>query len=695
MARPFDLDPLFRALTTLPGVGPKNAKLFEKLIGGTKVVDLLWHRPVDFVDRRFSPKLKDAPNGAIATLEIRVEKHTPAARRGLPYRVRGTDSTGAIDVVFFNANKEWINKQLPVGEVRIISGKVEYYQGTAQMVHPDVIAKPEERATLQTVEPIYPLTAGLTNKTVGKAMDGALSMVSPLPEWLDPAYKKKNNWPDWDISVDALHNPTSEKGILPDHPARQRLAYDEFLANQLALALMRRSVRKLNGRVWHNDGHLRKKVIASLPFALTGAQERAIAEIDTEMHEPIRMLRLLQGDVGSGKTIVAVLAMLNAVECGAQAAIMAPTEILARQHALSVQPWLEAAGVPYVVLTGRDKGKIRKEILDQIALGDAKIVIGTHALFQDGVDFADLGLAVIDEQHRFGVHQRLKLSSKNKGTDVLVMTATPIPRTLTLTAYGDMEVSRLDEKPPGRKPIDTRLLPKEKVEAMIDSLAGQMQNGARIYWVCPLVEESEKLDLEAVEERYDILKDRFGDKVGLIHGRLKPDEKDDVMAKFARGDLSILVATTVIEVGVNVPEATIMVIEQAERFGLAQLHQLRGRVGRGGDKSFCFLVYASNLSMAAKERLKMMRETEDGFLIAEKDLELRGGGEILGTRQSGLPSFRLADLSAHAELLATARDDTKLILSKDPDLASDRGKALKTLLYLFEQDQAITTLRAG
>ncbi len=695
MPRPFDLDPLFRALTALPGVGPKNARLFEKMIGGGKVVDLLWHKPADFVDRRFSPKIKDAPNGVVATLEVRVEKHVPNTRRGLPYRVRCTDGTGAIDLVFFNAHKDWINKQLPLGSVMLVSGKVEYYQGVAQMVHPDGIAKPEDRASLQTVEPVYPLTAGLTNKAVRKAVMGALEMATPLPEWQDAAFKQKNKWPDWHKAVEALHHPASEKGVLPGHPARQRLAYDEFLANQLALALMRRAARKVHGRAWPNDGHLRKRVLSALPFDLTGAQKRSIEEIDKDMHEPLRMIRLLQGDVGSGKTIVAVMAMLNVVECGAQAAIMAPTEILARQHAESVRPWLDAADVPYVILTGRDKGKARKEILEQIADGRARVIIGTHALFQEDVAFSDLGLAVIDEQHRFGVHQRLKLSSKTKGTDVLVMTATPIPRTLTLTAYGDMEVSRLDEKPPGRKPIDTRLIPKEKVEEMIESLTAPLQKGARIYWVCPLVEESEMLDLEAATERCDILKARFGDRVGLVHGRLKPEEKDDVMAKFAHGDLSILVATTVIEVGVNVPEASIMVIEHAERFGLAQLHQLRGRVGRGSAKSFCFLLYTGPLGEAAKERLKMMRETEDGFLIAEKDLELRGGGEILGTRQSGLPTFRLADLSAHAELLAAARDDTKLILSKDPELETDRGKALKTLLYLFEQDQAIANLRAG
>ncbi len=695
MSRPFELDPLFRAVTTLPGVGPKNGKLFEKLTGGGKVLDLLFHKPVDFIDRRFSPELKDAPNGKIATLEVRIEKHMPAARRGLPSRVKATDGTGSIDIVFFNANKEWIAKQLPIGEVRLISGKVEHYQGQAQMVHPDMIGKPDERAAIETIEPIYPLTAGLTNKTTRKAVQGALGLLPKLPEWLDSAHKTKNKWPDWHKGMEALHNPTSTAGLSPAHPARSRLAYDELLANQLALALVRLHQRKQNGRAWKNDGHLRKKILESLPFDLTGAQKRAIDDIDKDMHEPLRMLRLIQGDVGSGKTIVAALAMMNVIECGAQAAIMAPTEILARQHEVSFGEWLDKAGVSHVTLTGRNKGKERQEILERIASGEAQVVIGTHALFQESIEFKDLGLAVIDEQHRFGVHQRLQLSQKSKGTDVLVMTATPIPRTLTLTAYGDMEVSRIDEKPPGRKPVDTRLIPKEKVEAMIDAVAGQIQKGAQVYWVCPLVEESEKLDLEAAEARYDVLKERFGAQVGLVHGRLKADEKDLVMNAFARGDIKILVATTVIEVGVNVPNASIMVIEQAERFGLSQLHQLRGRVGRGNTKSFCFLVYAAGIGKTAKERLRMMRETEDGFLIAEKDLELRGGGEILGTRQSGMPEFKLADITAHGDLLVAARDDTKLILSKDEHLESDRGKALKTLLYLFEQDQAITRLRAG
>ncbi|HPD82719.1 MAG: ATP-dependent DNA helicase RecG [Alphaproteobacteria bacterium] len=695
MPRPFELDLLFKATTTLPGVGPKTAPLIEKLVGGGKVLDILFHKPVDFIDRRFSPKIKEAPNGKIATLEVRIEKHNFAARRGLPTRVKATDGTGAIDIIFFNANKDWITKQLPIGDVRLISGKVEYYQGQAQMVHPDMVEKPENRAVIETVEPIYPLTAGITNKTIRKAIHGALEITPKLPHWLDETHQKKNKWPEWHKAIEILHTPTNAADLSPNHPARERLAYDELLANQLSLALVRLHQKKQNGRAWKNDGHLRQKILDTLPFDLTAAQQRAIKDIDDDMHAPLRMLRLIQGDVGSGKTIVAALAMMNVIECGAQAAIMAPTEILARQHEESFSAWLNTAGVKYVTLTGRNKGKERQNILDEIASGEAQVVIGTHSLFQETIEFKDLGLAVIDEQHRFGVHQRLSLSQKSKGTDVLVMTATPIPRTLTLTAYGDMEVSRIDEKPPGRKLIDTRLLPKEKVETMIDAIARQIEKGARAYWVCPLVEDSEVLDLQAAEARYDVLRERFGALVGLVHGRMKADEKDLVMNAFARGEIKILVATTVIEVGVNVPEANIMVIEQAERFGLSQLHQLRGRVGRGAAKSFCFLVYASGLGKTAKERLRIMRETEDGFIIAEKDLELRGGGEILGTRQSGMPTFRLADITAHSDLLIAARDDTKLILQRDEHLEGKRGKALKTLLYLFEQDQAITRLRAG
>ena len=615
LMRPFALDTISRALTTLPGVGPRNAKFLEKLVGGPKVMDLLWHAPIDIIDRRFTPSVKDAPAGKVATLTVRVDKHLPSARRNLPYRIQCSDDTASITLVYFHARKDWLEKLFPIGQTVIISGKIEFYQGQAQMPHPDAVGTEEDRAQIQTVEPIYPLTSGITNNTLRKAIGAALTNVPVLDEWLDPAYKKREKWPDWHDAIKALHAPPGPNGLEPEHPSRMRLAYDEFLAGQLALALVRHREQRKKGRAFNGDNSLRNKLLETIPFSLTGAQQRTLQEIYTDMKSELAMLRLIQGDVGSGKTIVAALAMLAAVECGTQAALMAPTEILARQHAENLGELFDACGVRHVTLTGRDKGKNREVLLQQIRSGAAQIVIGTHSLFQESIEFSDLGLAVVDEQHRFGVHQRIQLSSKSKATDVLVMTATPIPRTLTLTSYGDMDVSRIDEKPPGRKPIDTRLIPAEKLDDMVDGLARQIQKGERIYWVCPLVEESEFMDVAAAQERYEILQPRFGERVGLIHGRMKPNEKDTVMEKFIKGELDILVATTVIEVGVNVPEATIIVIEHAERFGLAQLHQLRGRVGRGSDKSYCFLVYKGPLSQTAKERLSIMRDTEDGFII--------------------------------------------------------------------------------
>lgn len=693
--RPFLLDPLFRAVSTLPGVGPKSVKLYEKLTGGTKILDLLLHKPIDLIERIEAESIVQAPVGPIVQLQLIVDHHTPSPRRSQPYRIRCLDKSGFIDLVFFNAHSAYLEKQYPPQATVIVSGKIEDFRGKKQIIHPDLLGQSGSDEPPEKFEVVYPLTAGLTTKQLRKSILAALPMIPALPEWEDTAHKKKMTWPDFKTALTKLHTPENETDLEASSPTRQRLAYDELLANQLTLSVMRNRQRKMNGRKFETTGPLRKKLVNIIPFSLTKAQQEVIREIDADMAAPSRMLRLLQGDVGSGKTIVAAIAMMNAVDSGTQAAIMAPTEILARQHAESFAPLLEPLGIRCVTLTGRDKGKAREKILAEIADGTAKVVIGTHALFQDTVAFNDLGLAVIDEQHRFGVHQRLQLSSKTKGMDVLVMTATPIPRTLALTAYGDMEVSRITEKPPGRKPVDTRLIPQDKLGDMIEGVARQIKDGVRAYWVCPLVEESEILDLAAAEDRYLMLQQRFGDKVGLIHGRMKPVEKDQVMEKFIAGDISILVATTVIEVGVNVPAASIMIIEHAERFGLAQLHQLRGRVGRGDKQSYCFLIYVSPLGETAKERLGIMRQTEDGFLIAEKDMQLRGMGEILGTQQSGLPEFRLADLSAHADLLLTARDDANLIIDRDPELKSERGEALRALLYLFERDQAIAYLRSG
>ncbi|TAL39404.1 MAG: ATP-dependent DNA helicase RecG [Alphaproteobacteria bacterium] len=693
-ARPFVLDPLFQSTKAVPGVGPRMTKLLEK-VAGPCVSDLFWHLPVGVIDRRYAPNLRAAQADKVATVTVRVEAHFPPKRDGLPYKVKCTDGSGWLDLMFFNAKGDYLEVQLPVGETRIVSGRLEFYNGYLQMPHPDYIVTEEQRGQIPAIEPVYPLTAGLTQKVSLKIMRAALSRIPVLDEWLDPAHQQREHWPRWHEAIQQAHNPQDEADLSPKHPARMRLAYDELLANQLTMALTRQNHKRQKGRALAGDDALFQKALAALSFELTGSQKTAVEEIRADMRQGMRMHRLLQGDVGSGKTAVAFLAMAHAAGSGCQSVIMAPTEILARQHEKNIRGFAEKCGLRVVTLTGRDKGKIRKEILEQIADGSAHIVIGTHALFQEDVIFKDLALAVIDEQHRFGVHQRLLLSEKGATADVLVMTATPIPRTLTLTVYGDMDVSRLTEKPAGRQPIDTRLVTDERISEVVEALQRKIEQKDRIYWVCPLVEESEKLDLAAAEERFLHLQQRYGQRVGLLHGRMKPAEKDKVMEAFAHGELDILVSTTVIEVGVDVPEATVMVIEHAERFGLSQLHQLRGRIGRGSGKSICILLWNPKVGEIAKKRLATIRDSEDGFFISEQDLKLRGAGEVLGTRQSGLPEFRLAHPEFHSDLIATAYDDARLILDRDPGLLSPRGIALRTLLYLFERDTAIKYLRSG
>jgi ATP-dependent DNA helicase RecG len=624
-----------------------------------------------------------------------VDQHFPPKTRGLPYKILCFDDSGSLTMVFFHGRPDYLLKILPEGEQRVISGTIESYGDGIQMPHPDHVVELKDRKTIEAVEPVYPLTQGLSLKVISKAIKGALELVPELTEWLDGPYLAKQKWPSWNEALVTAHAPTDETDLEPETLARQRLAYDELLANQLALALVRKHMRKQAGRTIKGTGELKQKVISALPFELTISQNEAVRDITEDMGSEGRMHRLLQGDVGSGKTVVALLSMLHAVESGAQAAILAPTEILARQHLATIEPLAEAAGVKVALLTGREKGKTRAPILEGFANGEISLAIGTHAIFQEGVEFNDLALAVIDEQHRFGVHQRLALTSKGRAVDVLVMTATPIPRTLTLTAYGDMEVSRLTEKPAGRLPIDTRTVAIDRLDEVVQGVTRALKEGAKIYWVCPLVEESEKIDLAAAEDRHAHLQAVFGERAGLVHGKMKGKEKDAVMEAFSNGNVDILVATTVIEVGVDVPAATIMVIEHAERFGLAQLHQLRGRIGRGSEKSTCIMMFPERLTETARKRLEIMRETEDGFVIAEEDLRLRGAGELLGTRQSGLPEFRLADLAVHAELIATARDDAKLILEMDPELESERGQNLRVLLYLFERDAAVKFLRSG
>jgi ATP-dependent DNA helicase RecG len=693
-ARPDILFPLFAEVTALSGVGPRIAKLIARL-AGPRVVDLLWHLPGGLIDRRFSPKVAEAPDGRIATITVTIDAHFPPPVKRRPYKVACSDDSGSLQLVFFHGHADYLAKTLPIGQTRVVSGRIERFGKEIQMVHPDHMVTVAERSTLPTLEPVYPLTEGLTAKPLAKAIRASLERAPDLDEWIDLAYLKQQQWQDWRAALRAAHAPDGEAALDASGPDRARLAFDELLANQLAIALVRAHQKRSPGRPLTGDGGLRRLVAAVLPYEFTVSQGLAIEQIVADMATPRRMLRLLQGDVGSGKTVVALFAMLVAVEAGAQAAIMAPTEILARQHYDVLAPLASAAGITIECLTGRNKGRKREAILAGFAGGQTKIAVGTHALFSDDVEFHHLGLAVIDEQHRFGVHQRLTLGAKNQSAHMLVMTATPIPRTLMLTAYGDMDVSKLTEKPSGRKPIDTRALPLSRLNEVVEAAHRAMNEGAKVYWVCPLVEDSESLDLAAASERYEALKSQFGDRVGLVHGRMKGPEKDAVMAAFSEGAIDLLVATTVIEVGVDVRRATVMVIEHAERFGLAQLHQLRGRIGRSDRASTCLLLYAAPLGETARARIEILRDTDDGFRIAEEDLRLRGAGEVLGTRQSGMPDFRLADLAVHGELLAASRDDARLILARDPRLESKRGAALKILLYLFERDAAVKYLRSG
>ncbi len=700
--RPAILDPLFSPVSGLPGVGPKISELFVKLLGretpdDCRVIDLLFHAPTSLIDRRNQPGIARAPQGAIVTITARVDRHQapPRGNRNVPYRVFLHDETGELTLVFFRGQAAWLEKQLPIDEEVTVSGKVDWFNGRASMVHPDYIVRASEGENLPLVEPIYPLTAGLSPKTLRKIIEAALPRMPELPEWIDLALAQKHGLPTIRDSFHMLHEPRDTSDIDPQTAARRRLAYDEFFAGQLSLALVRQRLRKVAGQPVHATGKISGKVLQNLPFSPTKSQTEAVADVLKDMAGEERMLRLLQGDVGSGKTLVALLSMAAVIESGGQAVLMAPTEILARQHHATISKFAAAAGLSVEVLTGRTKGREREDILERIASGEAQIVIGTHALFQDSVNYKNLMLAVVDEQHRFGVHQRLRLTAKGISPHMLVMTATPIPRTLVLAAFGDMDVSKLTEKPAGRKPITTITIPTERTGEIVGRLKSALAEGKKAYWICPLVEESEEVDLMSVEERHATLVSALGPGIGLIHGRMSGPEKDAVMLAFKSGELRLLVATTVVEVGVDVPDATIMVIEHAERFGLAQLHQLRGRVGRGDEASTCILLYKGPLGETGHARLSIMRDTEDGFRIAEEDLKLRGEGEILGTRQSGTPGFRIASIEAHADLLEIARKDAAYLIERDPDLTSERGEAVRTLLYLFRRDEAIRFLRAG
>ena len=701
--RPPLLNPLFAPVTSLPGVGPKQDKLLRYLLGRDdtpRLVDLLLHLPSQVIDRRSRPKIRDAAPGTVVTLDVTVDRHRPPPPRNAraPYLVYASDDTGDVVLTYFRSPPGFVEKLLPVGAKRFVSGTLQIYDGMPQIVHPDRVVDEAAFAKLSGIDPVYPLTEGLALGALKRAIAQALAKLPELPEWISPEVIRRCHFPPIREALARVHQPLELTDILPDGPFWSRLAFDELLAGQLALALVRAQLRRPAGNRHAGDGHLRNKIIDALPYALTASQRQALAAIADDLRQPLRMLRLLQGDVGSGKTVVALLAAAAVAEAGKQAALMAPTEILARQHIKTVAPLAERAGLRVEILTGREKGKERRDILSRLEAGEIDLLVGTHALIQDDVIFKALALAVVDEQHRFGVRERLALTAKGEAVDVLVLSATPIPRTLVLTYFGDMDVSELREKPAGRQPIDTRAVPDSRLEEVMDAVGRALKAGKLVYWICPLVEESEAEGtdhLTNATKRFESLQKRFGDKVGLVHGQMKGADKDRVMAQFAAHEIGLLVATTVVEVGVDVPAATIMVIENAERFGLAQLHQLRGRIGRGTEASTCLLLYHEPLNEMGKARLKVIRETTDGFRIAEEDLRLRGEGDVLGVRQSGLPGYRIARSDVHAQLIAQARDEALRIMKGSPRLQGERGEALRCLLYLFERDEAIPLIGAG
>jgi ATP-dependent DNA helicase RecG len=698
--RPALLNPLFAPVTTLAGVGPKQDRLFRYLLGRDetpRLVDLLLHLPASVIDRRARPKIRDVAPGTVVTLEVTVDRHRPTPSRNAraPHLVYASDDTGDVVLTYFRAQPGYVEKLLPVGSKRYVSGTAQMYDGTLQITHPDRVVDEAGFAKLSGIDPVYPLTEGLALGSLRRAIAQALQKLPELPEWISPEIVRRCKFPPIAEALNRVHVPVELTDILPDGPFWSRLAFDELLAGQLALALVRAQLRRPAGDRNAGDGHLRNKIIDALPYALTSSQREAAAAIAEDLRQPVRMLRLLQGDVGSGKTVVALLAAAAVAEVGKQAALMAPTEILARQHIKTITPLAERAGLRVAILTGREKGKERRDILARLAGGEIDFLVGTHALIQDDVDFKALALAVVDEQHRFGVRERLALTAKGDAVDVLVLSATPIPRTLVLTYFGDMDVSELREKPAGRQPIDTRAVAASRIHEVMDAIGRALDKGRLVYWIVPLVEESETVNLTDAQARFESLRERFGDKVGLVHGKMRGPEKDRVMAQFAAAEIGLLVATTVVEVGVDVPAASIMVIENAERFGLAQLHQLRGRIGRGSEASTCVLLYKEPLNEMSTARLKVIRETTDGFRIAEEDLRLRGEGDVLGIRQSGLPGYRVARSEVHGQLITQARDEALRIMKDNPKLKGERGEALRVLLYLFERDEAVPLIGAG
>ena len=693
--RPSELFHLFGDLNNLSGIGPKTV-INLKNLSIEKPRDFLFNLPFSVLDRLPVSSIRGVPASKIVTVEVLVKAHKIGRSRASAHRVTVQDTEVSFQLVFFNARKEYLESLLPVGERRVISGKLEFYDNIPQIVHPHHVMKINEEKAIVRFEPVYPLTSGVSQKLMFGTINGLLEKLPKLGEWIDHELLKIKGWPSWQDALKSAHCPVSADGASNTNPARLRLAFDELFSHQLSLSIARNKIKRSKGKENISTGIFQTKVLNNLPFKFTEDQKLSIRDILDDLKKPERMNRLLQGDVGSGKTIVAFIGLIAAVEAGGQGAIMAPTEILARQHFETLLPLAEKAGISLSLLTGRDKGNSRRSKLAALKDGETNIIIGTHALFQADVVFQDLRFAVVDEQHRFGVNQRLELGKKGSVVDLLIMTATPIPRSLALAQYGDMDISIIKQKPPGRKPINTALISDMRIDEVVDKLKKSIAKGAQAYWVCPLIEESEVLHYTAAERRFEQLRAKLGEGVvELVHGKMSSETKDKIMDRFVSGNTKLLVATTVIEVGVNVPLANIMVVENAEKFGLAQLHQLRGRVGRGSNQSTCLLLYKEPLNISSRKRLSILRETEDGFKISEVDLNLRGSGDAIGTAQSGLPRFRMANIDIIEMLMETAHQQARYLLAKDPNLETPQGKAARNLLWLMDQDKSIQLITVG
>ena len=671
---------IFEDVSKIKGVG-KKLSIYLKKKKIEKVNDLLWDLPYSFTDRTEIVSLNKLEIGKIVTAKVKVIKYNFPRIRNLPNKIKCKDEFGEIDLVFFNSREGYIRKVLPINEWVVISGKIGFFGNKYQITNPDYITKIDNLDYVNKIIPKYTLTEGLTEKTYRKIIESVIKNLPELNEWHDQDLLKKMKFPSWKNSIINLHDPNNSRNL--NSVYYKRLAYDEIFANLLFLSKNRYKIKKIKKNKKKFTKLYSSKLTSQLPFKLTKNQISVCEEIDSDLKSSERMYRILQGDVGSGKTIVALLACLNVIESNFQTALMAPTEILAQQHFDLFSKLLKKANIKINItfLSGKTEQKKRKQIIQDLKNNKIDFLIGTHALFQKSIIFKNLGLIIIDEQHKFGVRQRINLAKKgNEDCDVLLMSATPIPRTMIMSIYGDMDTSKLIEKPSIRQKILTLSKPENKINEIWPFIEKKMKEGEQVFWVCPLIEDSKKLDYSSTVKKFDLINKKFPKKVGVIHGSLNDDEKEKILKKFLNKEIHILISTTVIEVGIDFPNATVIVIENSNKFGLAQLHQLRGRIGRGEKRGTCILLFKNNLSQNARKRINILKNSDDGFFIAEEDMKLRGYGDIIGFKQSGIKYFKIADPIHHENLFKLAESNIKSLNEKE----LNNNKYI-TLLKLFDK----------